>query len=305
MPELPEVEVVRRGVQLWAAHRSITAVTVHDSRSLRRYAEGPEHFVASLTGEQLAAPQRRGKFLWIPLEHSDTAEPTGQALMIHLGMSGQVLMESTEAPAEKHLKVTLQLQEKLEDDGAAMPNQLRFVDQRIFGGMQISPLLVQPPQLQHPSGAVPAAAAHIAPDPLEPVVDAEWLYQALRRRRTGLKRALLDQTVLSGVGNIYADEALWRAKLHYERRTDTITRRQVAALLTGVQEVMAAALEAGGTSFDSLYVNVNGASGYFDRSLEVYGQEGEACSRCGTLIRREKFIGRSSYFCPSCQRKPR
>lgn len=293
MPELPEVEVVRRGVEQWAAGRLVTGVQVHDPRSLRRFAEGPSAFVSQLAGAVLGAPERRGKYLWIPLELQG-GNAAGVALLIHLGMSGQVLMENDDAPAEKHLKITLSLGARQDS-----PAQLRFVDQRIFGGMQLSPLV---------AGAagrvVPEAAAHIAPDPLEPVVTEEWLFTALRRRRTGLKRALLDQTLISGVGNIYADEALWRATLHYDRRTDTITRVQAARLLEALREVMAAALAAGGTSFDALYVNVNGASGYFDRSLEVYGQAGRQCSRCGGVIRREKFMNRSSYWCPGCQRRP-
>ena len=311
MPELPEVEVVRRGVQRWAAGRRIQRVQVHDPRSLRRFAEGPEAFVQQLTGQILAAPQRRGKYLWVPLE----AQP--QALMIHLGMSGQVLIEDDDAPAQKHLKVTLQLSEA-HDGEAALPGQLRFIDQRIFGGMQLSPL-EEDRSVSGSGRSIPQAAAHIAPDPLEPVVDAEWLFRALRRRRTGLKRALLDQTLISGVGNIYADEALWRAQLHYARRSEGITRAEAARLLEALVQVMEAALAAGGTSFDALYVNVNGASGYFDRSLHAYGQAGAECARCAAqqesgeldarrspgVIVREKFMGRSSYRCPVCQPRPR
>lgn len=297
MPELPEVEVVRRGVEQWAAGRRVEEVCVHDPRSLRRFAEGPSAFRSQLTGTVLGTPERRGKYLWVPL-HGAQAGPLSQALLIHLGMSGQVLMENDDAPAEKHLKITLGLEPRQDT-----PSQLRFVDQRIFGGMQLSPLVTG-----LAGRKVPEAAAHIAPDPLEPVVTEEWLFRTLRRRRTGLKRALLDQTAISGVGNIYADEALWLAKLHYERRSDTMTRAKTALLLEALREVMAAALAAGGTSFDALYVNVNGASGYFDRSLEVYGQAGQYCGRCldqgyETRIVREKFMNRSSYFCPRCQRK--
>lgn len=312
MPELPEVEVVRRGVDRWAAHRTVEEVTVHDERSLRRYAEGPAAFRDQLTGRTLGAPQRRGKFLWIPLASEHTPQPT--ALVIHLGMSGQVLVENDDAPAEKHLKITLALGDKLQaeaaEQGHAPPNQLRFVDQRIFGGMHLSPLI--PDVVTRTSQRlIPQSATHIAPDPLEPAVTGEWMFTALRRRRTGIKRALLDQTVISGVGNIYADEALWRARMHYARRAETVTRAEAARLLTALQEVMAAALEAGGTSFDALYVNVNGASGYFDRSLQAYGQAGRECSRCAVagrsagVIQRAKFMGRSSYWCPVCQPRPR
>lgn len=315
MPELPEVEVVRRGVNQWAADRRIQSVEVHDERSLRRFTEGPEVFAQQLTGKVLGQSERRGKFLWIPLQdHPQDSDSAELALVIHLGMSGQVLMENDDAPAEKHLKVTLNLADRTtpEQPSEPLPNQLRFIDQRIFGGMQLSPLMpdaaatpAQDSELPQAGRLIPEVAIHIAPDPLEPAVSSEWFFQTLRRRRTGLKRALLDQTVISGVGNIYADEALWLAGMHYARRSETITRSQASRLLEGLQEVMEAALAAGGTSFDSLYVNVNGASGYFERSLEVYGRSGEACRRCQEPIRREKFMNRSSYFCPRCQPRPR
>lgn len=312
--------MVRRGIQRWAAGQRVQDVQVFDQRSLRRFAEGPSAFVRQLRGRILGEPQRRGKYLWIPLagaqesaqdDASGGADDDGLALMIHLGMSGQVLIADHDAPAQKHLKVTLELGGRPGDDAPAA--QLRFVDQRIFGGMQLSPLV--PDAMASVIGGapgagvsatgrlIPAAALHIAADPLEPTVNPEWLFQALRGRRTGLKRALLDQTLISGVGNIYADEALWRAQLHYARRTETVTRREATRLLTGLREVMDAALEAGGTSFDALYVNVNGASGYFDRSLASYGQEGRPCKRCRTPIARERFMNRSSYLCPVCQRK--
>ncbi len=323
MPELPEVEVVRRGVDRWATGRRVDSVQVHDHRSLRRHAPSIpdeqvriEPFGSALRGNILLAPQRRGKFLWIPLQHpSDPPRHAGlteqigsaaqagpaRALLIHLGMSGQVLINTPETESQKHLKITL----GLTAEGEA-PSQLRFIDQRIFGGMQISELVAS----THPSGTVPLAAAHIAADPLEPSMDPEVFFRTLRRRKTGLKRALLDQSMISGIGNIYADEALWRSQLHYTRPTETITRSEARRLLDSVESVMAAALEAGGTSFDSLYVNVNGASGYFDRSLQSYGRAGQPCRRCaGTpraaAIRRDPFMGRSSYWCPTCQPRPR
>ncbi|WP_022872658.1 bifunctional DNA-formamidopyrimidine glycosylase/DNA-(apurinic or apyrimidinic site) lyase [Nesterenkonia alba] len=327
MPELPEVEVVRRGVERWAAGHRVTAVTVHDPRSLRRDPAGPEGFSRRLTGSRLGVPQRRGKYLWIPLQ--ETSETTAEsaaggeesavqsaqdaALLIHLGMSGQVLIESRNAPAQKHLKVTVELE--TDDDAGTPTRQLRFVDQRIFGGMQLSELVPALGPNAHRCGTVPKVAAHIAPDPLEPVVTAERFFRSLRTRRSGLKRALLDQTVISGVGNIYADEALWRARLHYARRTETVTRAEAARLLEALQHVMEQALAAGGTSFDALYVNVNGDSGYFSRSLRAYGQAGRPCPRCAVsdeprrrergIIRREKFMNRSSYYCPGCQPRPR
>lgn len=305
MPELPEAEVVRRGLETWAAHRHVRNVQVYDARSLRRHDAGPADFGTRLEGRLLGAPQRRGKFLWIPLGASaldppalDTkhgaGQPIAEALVIHLGMSGQVLIQDADAPEQKHLRIQLELESSL-----SRPTQLRFVDQRIFGGMQLSVLVPG----SHASGSVPACAAHIAWDPLEPSAGAESLFNALRSRRTGLKRALLDQEMISGIGNIYADEALWRARLHYARRTETVTRAEAARLLESVREVMEAALEAGGTSFDSLYVNINGRSGYFERSLGVYGRAGQPCTRCGTAIIRERFMNRSSHFCPRCQPK--
>jgi formamidopyrimidine-DNA glycosylase len=152
---------------------------------------------------------------------------------------------------------------------------------------------------------LPPPVLHIARDPLDPNLDDAALTARLRSRRTGVKRALLDQTLVSGVGNIYADEALWRARLHYARPTAGLTRPAVGRLLAAVREVMVEALDQGGTSFDSLYVNVNGESGYFDRSLAAYGQEGRPCPRCGTPIVREAFMNRSSFFCPRCQPRPR
>jgi formamidopyrimidine-DNA glycosylase len=210
-------------------------------------------------------------------------------LLAHLGMSGQLLVRSPEAPDETHLRVRLRF------DGD--PNELRFVDQRTFGGLALTDVT--------PGDGVPVPVAHIARDPLDPEFDDDGFAAALRRRRTGLKRALLDQSLISGVGNIYADEALWRSRLHYERPTETMRRRQVDAVLAASRAVMIEALDQGGTSFDSLYVNVDGDSGYFERSLDAYGRVGQPCRRCATLIVREPFMNRSSYRCPRCQPRPR
>ncbi|MGZ5373560.1 MAG: bifunctional DNA-formamidopyrimidine glycosylase/DNA-(apurinic or apyrimidinic site) lyase [Aeromicrobium sp.] len=278
MPELPEVEVVRRGLDSHVVCRRITRATVHDVRSVRRHLAGPADFTDSLTDRAVTGVARRGKYLWMQLDDD--------ALLCHLGMSGQMLMVRPEAPAEKHLRITLDL-----DDGM----QLRFVDQRIFGGMLVSREGVE----------LPAEIVHIARDPLDPLFDAEDFRTRLRKRRTGVKRALLDQGLISGVGNIYADEALWRSRLHYARDTHNLRAPEVALLLANVVGVMNEALEKGGTSFDALYVNVNGDSGYFDRSLNAYGQEGLPCDRCSTPIRRDAFMNRSAFWCPTCQPRPR
>ena len=288
MPELPEVEVVRRGLERWVAGRTVATVEVHHPRAVRRHLEGVQHFTAALTGRTLAAARRRGKYLWLPLAEPDGA-PTGQALVAHLGMSGQLLVEKPSQPDEAHLRARFRF-----TDGG---RELRFVDQRTFGGLAVEPAGAH--------GGLPGRLAHIAIDPLDDSFDEAGFTAALRRRRTEVKRALLDQTLIGGVGNIYADEALWRASLHGARPTDKLTRAQVHDVLEGVRDVLGEALAQGGTSFDSLYVDVNGQSGYFSRFLAVYGQADRPCPRCGTPIRREPFMNRSSYSCPTCQPRPR
>ncbi|MFC7903633.1 bifunctional DNA-formamidopyrimidine glycosylase/DNA-(apurinic or apyrimidinic site) lyase [Streptomyces griseoincarnatus] len=291
MPELPEVEVVRRGLERWVAHRTVADAEVLHPRAVRRHVAGADDFAHRLKGHRIGVPRRRGKYLWLPLEDTD------QSVLAHLGMSGQLLMQPHAAPDEKHLRIRIRFTESQSpDEGPAGDTELRFVDQRTFGGLSLHD--------NTPEG-LPDVIAHIARDPLDPFFDDEAFHQALRRKRTTIKRALLDQSLISGVGNIYADEALWRARIHYERPTAGLTRPRTLQLLGHVRDVMNAALVAGGTSFDSLYVNVNGESGYFDRSLDAYGREGLPCRRCGTPIRRRAWMNRSSYFCPRCQRAPR
>ncbi|MBX7268496.1 bifunctional DNA-formamidopyrimidine glycosylase/DNA-(apurinic or apyrimidinic site) lyase [Micromonospora sp. Llam7] len=280
MPELPEVETVRQGLARWVSGRRISSVEVRHPRAVRRHAPGGTHFADVLAGRTVLDVRRRGKYLWLPLD-------SGDAVVGHLGMSGQLLLQPAAAADETHLRVRFRF-----DDGGP---ELRFVDQRTFGGLSVS----------EGGGALPAEIAHIARDPLDPEFsDAEFV-AALRRRRTEVKRALLDQSLISGVGNIYADEALWRAGLHGIRPTDALTGPAARRLLAHVRDVLGEAITAGGTSFDALYVNVNGESGYFDRSLNAYGREGQPCHRCGASIRREAFMNRSSYSCPRCQPRPR
>jgi formamidopyrimidine-DNA glycosylase len=304
MPELPEVETVRRGLARWVVGRTIATVDVHHPRAVRRHVAGTQDFIDLLSGRTIEDALRRGKYLWLPLD-------SGDALVAHLGMSGQLLVLEPGSPAGPHLRVRFSF-----TDGGP---ELRFVDQRTFGGLSVAAGGAAFAAGVHgPSDAasvvgsdgrtgrpLPESIAHIAADPLDPAFSDDAFVRALRRRTTGVKRALLDQTLISGVGNIYADEALWRAKLHWGRATRTLTRQQALDILTAVREVLDKAIEAGGTSFDSLYVNVNGQSGYFDRSLNVYGREGEPCPRCGTPIRRDKWMNRSAYSCPVCQPRPR
>lgn len=282
MPELPEVEVVRAGLDRWVSGRRIASVAVLHPRAVRR---DPGDLAVELVGARVRCASRRGKYLWFPLDD-------GQALIAHLGMSGQLLMQSRRTPDEPHLRVRITFADR--------GRELRFVDQRTFGGVMRASLV--------PDGAggqVPEPVRHIARDPLDPAFDDEEFAWRLRRKATEIKRALLDQALVSGIGNIYADESLWRARLHGRRRTDGLRRAQVGELLGQVRDVMSEALAQGGTSFDALYVNVNGESGYFARSLNAYGREGEPCERCGTPMRREAFMNRSSTFCPTCQRPPR
>jgi formamidopyrimidine-DNA glycosylase len=281
MPELPEVEVVRRGLAAQVTGRTITAVRVHHPRAVRRHEAGPADLTARLLDTRVTGTGRRGKYLWLTLDD-------GSALVVHLGMSGQMLLG--DVANENHLRIAA-----LFDDGTA----LSFVDQRTFGGWMLADLVTVD------GTDVPIPVAHLARDPLDPRFNRDGVVTVLRGKHSEIKRQLLDQTVVSGIGNIYADEALWRAKINGARLASSLTRAKLAELLDAADDVMSDALGQGGTSFDSLYVNVNGESGYFDRSLDAYGREGEPCRRCGAVMRREKFMNRSSFYCPKCQPRPR
>lgn len=338
MPELPEVETVREGIAEHSVGRPVRAVRVVDARSLRRHLPGPAHFEAALTGRALRGAYRRGKYLWLTL-----SEPDGtlaeEALVVHLGMSGQLLVRDepseesggepgteTEARAAfeaepRHLRVALELGPVGATCSASGAGQrLLFVDQRIFGGMFLSSLVPDVPaaagEVASDGSAVPErflvpqAVKHIARDPLDKFFDPAAVRRKFLRTSSGIKKVLLDQSVISGVGNIYADEALWRARLHYAKPARTLSVAQTRELLEAVTQVLRESLAAGGTSFDALYVNVLGESGYFERSLNAYGRAGEPCHRCAeagrtSLIVREPFQNRSSYRCPHCQRAPR
>ena len=336
MPELPEVETVRAGIADHSLSRPVRSVRVVDARSLRRHLPGPAHFEAALTGRALRGAYRRGKYLWLTLSEAD-GTLADEALVVHLGMSGQLLVRdepceasesdsASEAEARaafdeqpRHLRVALELGPSGTTGGAAGAGQrLLFVDQRIFGGMFLSPLV---PDIPAAAGKVslgevperflvPEAVKHIARDPLDEFFDPAAVRRKFLRTSSGIKKVLLDQSVISGVGNIYADEALWRARLHYAKPARTLSAAQTRDLLAAVTDVLRESLAAGGTSFDALYVNVLGESGYFERSLNAYGRAGEPCHRCAeagrtSLMVREPFQNRSSYRCPHCQRAPR
>ena len=276
------------GLARWVVGRTVADVEVRHPRAVRRHTPGGVDFVERLRGATFAAARRRGKYLWLPL----AAAP--ECLTGHLGMSGQLVVQPPSASAERHLHVRFQF-----TDGGP---ELRFIDQRTFGGLLIDTLI---PTADLPGDTVPSVVAHIARDPLDPAFGDAVFVARVRRRHTAIKRALLDQTLISGVGNIYADEALWRARLHGERDTSRLTRPVLTGLLDEIRGVLREAIAAGGTSFDSLYVDINGYSGYFDRTLAVYGRDGLPCPRCGTPIRRSAFMNRSSFFCSHCQRRPR
>ncbi|WP_435300432.1 bifunctional DNA-formamidopyrimidine glycosylase/DNA-(apurinic or apyrimidinic site) lyase [Timonella sp. A28] len=305
MPELPEVETVREGLERHVVGRTIRDVSVLRDYSVRRHEGGPHDFVDRLRGETIEYVARRGKFLWLGFTGSD------EALVGHLGMSGQLLVKDANEQTEphRHLRVRMTL-----EGSAHQPNRvfLDFVDQRTFGYLAVSDLAATPDE--QPGGlgtqysTVPDLLGHISRDLLDPTYGPETpgrnlLNKKIRSKQAAIKRILLDQSVVSGIGNIYADEALWRARIHGERPANKLTRKAVDELLSHAHDVMSQALVQGGTSFDALYVNVNGESGYFDRSLNAYGQEGHPCGRCGTTIERVMFMNRSSFFCPKCQRK--
>ena len=347
MPELPEVETVRAGLADHSLGRPVRAVRVVDARSLRRYLPGPAHFEAALTGRALRGAYRRGKYLWLTLSEAD-GTLADEALVVHLGMSGQLLVRDepggdlgSESGSDsgndlqaraafdeqpRHLRVALELGPVGATSGAVSTNRastrqrLLFVDQRIFGGMFLSPLVPDVPAAVATNKAaagevaerflVPEAVKHIARDPLDEFFDPAAVRRKFLRTSSGIKKVLLDQSVISGVGNIYADEALWRARLHYAKPARTLSAAQTRELLEAVTQVLRESLAAGGTSFDALYVNVLGESGYFERSLNAYGRAGKPCHRCAeagrtSLMVREPFQNRSSYRCPHCQRAPR
>ena len=287
MPELPEVETVRAGLAEYLTGAQVTSVEILDARSLKRHQPGVQDFVSVMTGATLKHMSRRGKFLWIPLDRN------GLAMVGHLGMSGQMLVRDAGSEPDKLTRVIL-----FATSPSGKKLEMRFVDQRIFGSLAIDELIA----VDHDE-RIPSSVTHIARDPLDPNFDEVAVIKKLRSRTAGIKKVLLDQGVLSGVGNIYADEALWRAKLHYDQPANSLTLPKTKELLGHVREILAAAVLVGGTSFDEQYKNVNGQSGYFEVSLNAYGMTGRPCPRCGKAIVRENWMNRGSHFCPKCQKR--
>ncbi|TYR17054.1 bifunctional DNA-formamidopyrimidine glycosylase/DNA-(apurinic or apyrimidinic site) lyase [Corynebacterium urealyticum] len=288
MPELPEVEVVRRGLEEHLRGGVIHDVDVRHPRAVRAQPGGAAELVSLLDGARIQSFERRGKYMWLVLD-------SGHALFVHLGMSGQMLIHAAaDQAAVPHTHVRI----RARVDVGVKELVLSFVDQRTFGQWQVTPLVADP---HGGFTGVPVPVAHIAPDPFEAVFDPVVVARRLRAKKTDVKRALLDQTLVSGIGNIYADEALWAAGVAPGRRTRGMRQRDAVAVLEQAEAVMRRALAQGGTSFDSLYVNVNGASGYFSRSLNAYGRTGKPCPRCGEPIVRVQWTNRSSHFCPQCQ----
>ncbi|QNH96198.1 Fpg/Nei family DNA glycosylase [Corynebacterium anserum] len=324
MPELPEVEVVRRGLEKYVVGRVFDGVEVLSPRAVRCHVGEP--LPRLLYAATVVSVRRRGKFLWLELSQDPNAD-TGLtcnerlALVVHLGMSGQMLVTEPDQVASSHLRIRARLScapsrrgggllspgfgDRLSptrsDDGLEHNglNDLNFVDQRTFGRWEVVPMVDDPFGEYE---AVPTSATHIAPDPLEPHFDIASVVEKIASKRSPIKSILLDQRVISGIGNIYADEALWLSGIRPTRKPERISKRRVEKTIRAAETVMRKALAAGGTSFDSLYVNVNGASGYFSRSLNVYGRENEPCRRCQTPIKRVVLSGRSSHYCPRCQK---
>ena len=278
MPELPEVETVRRGLERWVIGKKLKNI-----QALHRRVERPDSWapITSLEGAKVTGINRRGKFLWFELDRP-------QVLMAHLGMSGQFLVQPIGKADERHVRARFTLAGGLQKN-----RELRFIDQRTFGWLAVDNLI----------GGIPSMAAHIAPDLFDPGFDQASVVANLRTRKSKIKSAILDQQILSGIGNIYADESLWAAKIHPERICGDLSAKKINLLIDSAREIMARALESGGTSFDDLYINVNGESGFFEQSLAAYGRPDEPCPRCGSPIRRITFGARSSHFCPRCQRK--
>jgi formamidopyrimidine-DNA glycosylase len=283
MPELPEVETVRRGLAARVVGRRIEHVEIGRERTVRRTSR--QQVIDGLTGATVLAANRRGKYLLCPLD-------TGDTMMVHLRMSGQLLLAPAGAVPPAHTHVVLSL-------SGTPAEELWFVDPRTFGEIVVfdpDHVDVELPEL-----------AHLGVDPLADGLDTPALRALLAGKRGRLKPLLLDQHVIAGVGNIYADEILHRAKLHPERTAASLRRAEVGPLHDALHDVLLAAVGAGGSTLrDARYVDLMGNGGSYQDDHAVYGRAGERCTTCGKgIIRRIVSAGRSTYYCPWCQRLPR
>ena len=298
MPELPEVETVRAGLAQHLVGAKVKNIEVFDVRSLKKNLGGVSGFLQELKGSTIQSVVRRGKFLWLPISES-------RAMVGHLGMSGQILVRTPGFEPDGQTRVVIEAQDAQGND-----LEIRFVDQRLFGGLAIDDLVPTADgglggfSPEAPAGSqIPATVAHIARDLLDPSFNRASVAERMAKKNSGIKRVLLDQNLLSGIGNIYADESLWFAKLHYDKLASEISKKKHLELIEIAAEVLRKAVAQGGTSFDEQYKNVNGESGYFSQSLHAYGQTGIPCTRCGTPIKREAWANRGSHFCPKCQKR--
>ncbi len=282
MPELPEVETVRRGIEERVVGRRITKVEIGRERSVRRV--GREAVIHGLTNVVVTSARRRGKYLLCDLD-------SGDELMIHLRMSGRVLVEpaGTSRPPHTHVVLTLEARHGVVDE-------MWFVDPRTFGEV----VVFDP---RHTAEVLPELA-RLGPDPIVDLFNAEVLAQRLSGKRGALKPLLLNQHVVAGVGNIYADEVLHRARLRYDRTADSLSHKQMARLAECIVEILTEAIEAGGSTLvDTQYVDIEGNVGSFQENHRVYGRVGQGCLTCGkTSIRKVVVGGRSTCFCPRCQK---
>lgn len=284
MPELPEVETVRRGLEHLIGGFQINDIQIYDRRSLKRNVGNEVEFKKELIGLRLEQFERRGKFLWIPLSQD-------RSLVTHLGMSGQILVRNPAQPLDKFERIRISVQK------ARKNLEFRFVDQRLFGGIYLDDLVQT-----NSYGTIPKSVMHIAPDPLESIFDIERVARVFAGRIAGIKSLIMNQQILSGIGNIYADETLWLSRIHYLTPGASLEKNKIKRVIQVAQEVLSEAVNQGGTSFDQQYKNVNGESGTFSQSLNAYGRTGLPCPRCGTNIKRDAWSNRGSHFCPRCQK---
>jgi len=278
MPELPEVETVRRGLA-----QLLTGYTIRSTKNLHPRLLKPASIapLSAVEGLRIKAVNRRGKFLWFELNRE-------LALVAHLGMSGQFLVAQKDRLAPGHIRARFSLKRGLSK------HELIFSDQRTFGWLSVEQL----------RNCVPQSVQHIALDPFDEAFNRDEVIKLMKSRKAAIKNVILNQEIMSGVGNIYADESLWRTQIHPEISASDLSIKKIGHLVDVAKQVMAEAIDLGGTSFDALYINVNGESGFFETALVAYGQEGEPCPRCGRLIRRIAFGNRSSHLCPNCQKNP-